>query len=879
MDGAGREEMFYTLITLQIIAILIMFVEFAYIFSHWSSKQQSYLLLMVLFSMINTIGYTVEMMGTSKETVLSGCRIAYLGKAYVALLVFLFIANYCNVHIPKWLVAILTAFHTAVWVLVYSCQYHTLYYTKTEFVAEGLFPHVEYTHGFVYYIFIAVQASYFITSIILSLRFYKRTQIPQIKKQAGWLSAFLIVALGGNVAAMRVVSGNYDVTTLFFCVNSIVLFIIVMRYDLLKTVDLAKEYAIDNLPDGILIADDSNHLIYCNDLARDILEQNGFPRESNVIPYTLHEAENLFCADKAYQIERQHLCPATGEMVDIYLLHDITHSYFFQEKLKEEVERQTKKAEERRKQVEGMSLQTVKTLASAIDAKDPYTKGHSARVAEYATLLAKELGYEEKDLVNLHYAALLHDIGKISVPDSVLNKPSKLTDIEYNIIKSHTTVGGDILEKIESMPGIEGAARFHHERYDGRGYPEGISGEDIQEVARIISIADSYDAMNSKRVYRDSLPKEKIREELVRGKGSQFDPDMLEVFLQLFDSGALEAAEKEIADSEGAKGPDNILKRIIENVSKKDEGDRDLLTGLKLRRSGEKAICEEMKQYPGALAFIDVDNLKVINDTMGHLAGDHLIRIVGQILAGYEDKGVVSRLGGDEFLFFIRNVTQNDAIAILEKVTEKFNEEKKKDTVLRKASLSIGVCASRTTDEYQEVYLKADKALYYVKNQGKDGIHSYDREDFSKEEKKLNVDLEKLVQSLRASGTYQGAMDVEYRVFAKLYEYTKNMGERYQQSYELVMVTLDIEQEMEIDEIEKAMECMGEAIRLGIRNVDICTRYSSVQHLIILMNANPKEIQTIMDRIFNGFYKRYHGRGIHTSFHVAGNLQGEKQEN
>lgn len=864
--------MFYTLIALQLVAILIMFCEFLYIFSHWSSKQQSYLLLMIFFSMVNTIGYTVEMMGTNKEQVLAGCRLSYLGKTFVGLLIFLFIATYCSVRVPKWLTAALTVFHTTVWVLVLTCERHTIYYTKTEFVQDGMFPHIEYTHGIFYYFFVGIQGAYFVVSIILSLRLYRQTHIPNVKKQAKWLLAFLIVAVVGCAIAMLGVSGDYDLTTLSYCVNAIVFFIIVMRYDLLKTVDQAKNYAIEHLPNGILIADDSDNIIYSNNMAKEILIKSGCTGKCNTIPTLLHE-DNLLFSDKAYQVEKQQLRPSANEMVEIYLLHDITDSYFFQEKLKEEVKRQTKNAEDRRKQVEGMSLQTVETLASAIDAKDPYTKGHSARVAEYAVLLARELGYQKEALANLRYAALLHDIGKISIPDSVLNKPSKLTDIEYSIIKSHTTVGGDILEKIESMPGIDSAARFHHERYDGRGYPEGISGENIAEMARIISIADSYDAMNSKRVYRDNLSKDKIREELVKGRGSQFDPVMLDAFLRLFDEDELKEVELIETGEERVQGPGNILQKVIENMTKKDEEGRDFLTGLKQRKSGEMEILKEMEIYPGALAFIDVDNLKMVNDTMGHLAGDHLIRAVGQILSSYEDRGIIARLGGDEFLFFIRNVGRKEAEDLLIKIVADLDEVKKTDAAVRKTSLSIGVCISQTTDAYQSVYNKADKALYHVKINGKNGFHIYDRETGYEEEKKTNVDLKKLVESLKKSGSYEGAMDVEYRVFARLYEYTHNMGERYHQNYELVMITLDADMELEIDEIENAMDSMGEAIRRGIRNVDICTRYSSVQYLIILMNAQSKEIQMIMNRIFKGFYKRHHGNGIHTSFHVAGNLK------
>ncbi len=197
------------------------------------------------------------------------------------------------------------------------------------------------------------------------------------------------------------------------------------------------------------------------------------------------------------------------------------------------------KVVEKTNQIERLSFEIIATIASMIEAKDSYTKGHSLRVAEYSALLARSLGWEEVAVQNLKYIALLHDIGKVGVPDSVLNKPDELTEDEYNVIKSHTTKGGEILKDIETIAHVDSGAKYHHERYDGTGYPCGLSGKQIPDVARIISIADAYDAMNSKRVYRDSLSEDRIRKELENGKGTQFDPEYLEKFVQLFDEGKL----------------------------------------------------------------------------------------------------------------------------------------------------------------------------------------------------------------------------------------------------------------------------------------------------------------------------------------------------
>ena len=216
----------------------------------------------------------------------------------------------------------------------------------------------------------------------------------------------------------------------------------------------------------------------------------------------------------------------------------------YTERLNAEVKKQTKVAveqsrvaTERANQLERLSKEMVETLARAIDAKDRYTNGHSFRVSEYAVKLARRLGWEEKEVADLQREALLHDIGKIGVPDAVLNKPGRLTDVEFETIKSHTTIGKKILEGMEGMDAAAEAAAYHHERYDGRGYPEGLKGNAIPSHARVISIADAYDAMRSDRVYRKGLPQEVIREELIKGKGTQFDPELLPVFVRMLDDG------------------------------------------------------------------------------------------------------------------------------------------------------------------------------------------------------------------------------------------------------------------------------------------------------------------------------------------------------
>lgn len=219
--------------------------------------------------------------------------------------------------------------------------------------------------------------------------------------------------------------------------------------------------------------------------------------------------------------------------VAVQRMNRIIELSYLQKNLKQEVARQTEVAEKRRRKVERMSLQMIRALANTIDAKDSYTNGHSSRVAKYSVMLAGRMGYRGEKLEQVQYAALLHDIGKIGIPEEIINKPSRLTDEEYEIIKTHPAIGGAILDEITEIPDIAVGARWHHERYDGKGYPDRLMGEEIPELARIIGVADAYDAMTSKRSYRDVLPQEVVLSEIEKGKGSQFDPVIAEHMVQI----------------------------------------------------------------------------------------------------------------------------------------------------------------------------------------------------------------------------------------------------------------------------------------------------------------------------------------------------------
>ncbi|MCR5088327.1 MAG: response regulator [Oscillospiraceae bacterium] len=198
------------------------------------------------------------------------------------------------------------------------------------------------------------------------------------------------------------------------------------------------------------------------------------------------------------------------------------------------------KVEEKTRQYQELALESIFAIVNIIEAKDEITEGHSVRVAGYSMALARAMGYDEQRVDEVYQTGLLHDVGKIGIPDFILKKEGKLTSEEYGEIKEHTSIGGHILAAIETMGYLADGARYHHERFDGTGYPNGLKGREIPEIGRIIAVADVFDALISKRHYKEAMDVESAKKEILRGSGTQFDPDIVQVFLSLLDDGTIE---------------------------------------------------------------------------------------------------------------------------------------------------------------------------------------------------------------------------------------------------------------------------------------------------------------------------------------------------
>ena len=249
-----------------------------------------------------------------------------------------------------------------------------------------------------------------------------------------------------------------------------------------------------------------------------------------------------------------------------------------------------------------MANETVTAIANAVDAKDVRTHEHSQRVAEYAVLIAREMNcfkwyQRNKMLGNLKRAAQMHDIGKIGIPDSVLNKVGRLTDEEYAQMRSHVTRGAEILKDFTLVEHVVDGTRFHHEHYDGKGYPDGLKGEEIPLFGRIISVADTFDAMTSNRVYRNQMDTDYVMNEMKRGRGTQFDPNVLDAFLRLVDKGVLDPDKIYAKKSADIQQADQAAQ---EELARRVEEDKKIQAAQMQKDKSEDPGTDEPAEEKGA---------------------------------------------------------------------------------------------------------------------------------------------------------------------------------------------------------------------------------------------------------------------------------------
>ncbi len=528
-------------------------------------------------------------------------------------------------------------------------------------------------------------------------------------------------------------------------------------------------------------------------------------------------------------------------------------------------EKYNKELSERNKDIERMTMQTITTIANTIDAKDEYTRGHSKRVAEYSATIATELGMSEVEVSNIRIIGLLHDIGKIGIPDSVLNKPGKLTNEEFQIMKGHTLAGEEILKDIDMIPGLEIGAKYHHERIDGKGYPEGISGDDIPYLARIIAVADAYDAMSSNRVYRRHLPKDKILSELEKGCGTQWDEEITKVMIKLINEDRLPKINPD-AETELVQQTSTILSRVIDIAEDKgsDTSDElDDLTGAYGRDKGKYAIQNAIsKNGTGCIVLFDIDHFHRINDTDGFIIGDIYLKKMVEQIRGLSEKQIIARFGADEFVTYFPELKDaKEAEKLAEIFIDRIKNLAETDKRVSKFSVSIGISEVVTEkDKVMFLYENANKALYVAKQRGGNTYYSHQALEYQNEEpSNPAADLKQLVEIIQNREHYKGGLIAAYPEFGKMYEFISSLAERNDMKVQIALFTVSQIKgaKASLEEQDRVMELLQKAVVNSIRNVDVITKYSSTQFAILLMNLTLAEVENVINRIMTEFLRTY----------------------
>lgn len=312
------------------------------------------------------------------------------------------------------------------------------------------------------------------------------------------------------------------------------------------------------------------------------------------------------------------------------------------------IQHSAKREREITQRIEHNNMNVIRALVRTIDAKDRYTNGHSVRVAEYVLKIAQRMKKTQEEQRLMYYAGLLHDVGKIRVPREVINKTTRLTDEEFEQIKLHPITGYHIIKDIYDDKRIALGTKFHHERYDGKGYPNGLAGKNIPEIARIIAVADSYDAMASDRSYRKALPQEVVREELVKGKGTQFDPEIADIMLQMIE----EDKEYSMRENNSEKKVILVVDDDLFNIKKtefilKDEPLYEVISAT----SGQETL-EILAARHVDLVLLDVEMPGMDGfETLQHIKAKYSIPVA--LITGDKDLETIQKatdLGVDDYI-------------------------------------------------------------------------------------------------------------------------------------------------------------------------------------------------------------------------------------
>ena len=522
---------------------------------------------------------------------------------------------------------------------------------------------------------------------------------------------------------------------------------------------------------------------------------------------------------------------------------------------------------EKTKQIARISLKSMMMIANTVDKKDPLAAEHSNNVAWFSVEIAKKLGWNTDDLYNLQNLALIHDIGNIGVPETIIRKKGQLTPEEYDTVKKHTTLGRNILADMTVIRKAAEVAETHHERYDGKGYPNGLSGRSIPIEARIIAIADAFDSMTTDRAFRKKLTREEVLNEFTKGRGTQFDPELVDIALELLSNDDFKRDEADvIREEELAVESSRLLQDVLSTYTDRPRRNhvRDPLTGLWSSSYAMDEIDNYLseKRASGCFMLVDIDGFSQINDNLGHIVGDSVIKNISVILSEMmRNDDIICRVGGDEFILFFKDGGSKEfATAKAEEIILYLDDGLKNPVSDERISVSIGITLAQTDGkDFATLYNKADKALYLVKENGKHSYHFFSDEGSMMRHTlaSTRIDLEYLKKFVSEKDSTPGGFMVEYESFKKIFRFLGRAQRRTSSPVILLLLTITAQDGSPANSeiLEAAMIHLKSAITTAIRSGDVTTNYSSSQYLAILLESTKHNGYLIAERIRKIFYE------------------------
>lgn len=451
-------------------------------------------------------------------------------------------------------------------------------------------------------------------------------------------------------------------------------------------------------------------------------------------------------------------------------------------------------------------------------------------------------------------------------------------------MKNHTVVGGDILKDIHALPEADIGARYHHERYDGKGYPQGLKGEEIPVLARIIGIADSFDAMTSNRVYRKRLSDEAVIEEIKRCRGSQFDPKVADVFLDLFREGKLRVISEDVYlpsetfSEDAMQSPGQILAAPLWSGTADERMDE--LTLVYNKEYGEGMLEEYLQTGNGCLLLVDIDALRETNRQLGFIMGDLFITIIARLLKSIGTETILYRSEGDEFICFLCNVAYREPVeAIINHLYRQLDMIKAEDRVLEDLTITVGAAMAKVAGgDRRELIAKAKKGVYYSKQIGRNRFWMYEEQAEETQRDLTRRDFDRVLAILHQKDDGWKEHFAGNSEFASLVEHLQKINPDNSHRIQIVMFTVASPEEdaVKIKDKEIVMGYLEEAVRTSLQVRDMTAMISTFQRLVVLMDMVPENVRLVTDQIIVSFYRQNKYPKYRVFFDAAELIKREK---